>query len=167
MADHWEIAIARAAAMHVAVAAPHGPKTGTKTGAKGFDNGFAKSQASRSVSDKGRENVSLAQGQTHRNAQGFLPFAKINAASRDFSGAVQAAELLIESASEEHQAKGVDEFLGLVPLNAGFGARGARRNRIDHAFSMRLPKIGRKRFFPTKFACLKNARNCEAKRKRE
>jgi hypothetical protein len=163
MADHRKITIARPSAMHVAVPPAHWTKARTKTGAKRFDNGFAKSQASRSVPDKRRENVSFAQGQTHRNAQGFLPFAKINAASGDFSGAVQAAELLIESASEEHQAKGVDEFLGLVPLNAGFGARGARRNRIDHAFSMRLPKIGRKRFFPMKFACLKNARNYKAK----
>jgi hypothetical protein len=140
--------------MHISIPAAHRAEARTEAGSKRFDNRFAKSQTSRSVADKRRENVSLLQRETNGDAQSFLSFTKINTASRDFSGAVQTAELLIEGASEEHQTKGFDEFLGLVPLNAGFGARGARRNRIDHVFSMRLPKIGRKRFFPMAFAFL-------------
>ena len=61
MADHWEIAVARFAAVDVAVAGAHGAERRAEAGANGFEGSFAESKPAGAVADERGENVAFTE----------------------------------------------------------------------------------------------------------
>src|SRR5437588_10305110 len=95
MADHGQLAVARAAAVNVAVASSHRPGARTKICARDIDQRFAKGGPAGLVTNEGREDVSLLQENSASDANCFLAFADVDATG-DPTAAIHAGELFFE-----------------------------------------------------------------------
>src|SRR5688572_3861643 len=110
MADHRQIALARPAAMNVAITPAHRAEGRAKIGSGSVQQGFAESQSPRLIANQRRENISLAERDGDGDAQGFLP-APDEDAAMDFARAIKAGEFLIQNAPQKHPAKRADVLL--------------------------------------------------------
>ena len=102
VADHREQPFFGPAPVDVAVARAHRPQRRSQVSPHRIQDRLAKRQPPRPVADERREDVALAQGQPHRNAQGFLAASEEDAAM-DLAHAIEARELVVQDARQQHQ----------------------------------------------------------------
>src|SRR5262245_46983270 len=107
MTNHGEYTFPWPTAMDIPVAGTHWACRGPQIGADRIEEWFAKGESACSIPNQGRKNVALAQSQADRNAQRFLTAPKKHTAM-DLSHAIKAGKFLIQYASQEHKAKGLD-----------------------------------------------------------
>ena len=99
--DHHEQPFPGPAAVDVAVTGAHRAQRRAQISPHGIQNWLSESEPSRPVPNERREDVSLAQGQAHRDAQSFLPASQKHAAM-DFAHAIEAREFVVQDAREQH-----------------------------------------------------------------
>ena len=103
--DHRVVALARLAAVNVALAPAHRPETRADNCAGGIEQRLAECETPRGITDERSVNVALAKRGGERRAQSLLAFAEKHAAD-DLSATVKAREFLLENTREEHPAEG-------------------------------------------------------------
>src|SRR6266446_4719932 len=118
MTDHRELAVARFAAVDIAVASPHWPLPRAKISARNIDNRFAKSGTAGLIANQRRKDVVFLQKHSASDADRFLTFADVNPAG-DLAAAVKTDQLFLERAREQHPAKRLQESL----IRHGFPGR--------------------------------------------
>ena len=95
MTDHGQLAIARAAAVNIAVASSHRPCPGSKVRPCDVDERLAKGRAARLIANEGREDIAFLQKHAAGDADCFLAFADVDATG-DPTTAIHASEFFFE-----------------------------------------------------------------------
>src|SRR5438132_13126563 len=103
MTDHGQLAVARAAAVNIAVASPHWPCPGSKIGTCDIDQRLAKGGAARLIANEGREDVAFLQKDSASDADCFLAFADVNAAG-DPTAAIHTGKFFFKRSRQQHPA---------------------------------------------------------------
>ena len=81
--------------MHVAIPPAHRTERGAEIRAHRVEHRFAESQAAGAVADERGKNISLAQGQPQRDAEGFLAASEKDSAL-NFASPVKAGHFIVQ-----------------------------------------------------------------------
>ena len=116
MADHRVVALARAAAVDIALAPAHRPEARAQIGAGASSSVSPKAKRPGLIADERGEDVPFAQRHPDGDAQRFLAFAQKDAAG-DLPAAIKAGEFFFDDTRQQHPAVGTQiAFAPLVSL---------------------------------------------------
>ena len=109
MADHGIITLARPAPVDIPVPSTHRTKLRSEVGSQRIKNRIPKSHPSGLIPDQRSKDVAFPKVQSDRDAQGFLAPSEKHA-TFNHSSPIEAGQLLLQHAGEEHHAVGFDKL---------------------------------------------------------